>query len=457
MAGLQIGGLASGMDTEGIISKILQVENLPRNRLLLDQNNATLRQQGLRDVASRLKTLRFATEDLGSVALWAPKQTIASSDDTKVSARMSGGAAPGGYSIAVTQMAASAQKTYLWTPQTGPSSMDVNGVTVSIAANADIDGAVSAINSNAALGVFAVNVGNNKLVLTSRATGAAAAVNATGAAVTFQTGTDKAGQDAQFTVNGGSVQTSATNVVAGIIPGAEVTLKALTAGTTVNVSNPGVDRAGVKDKLKAFIAAYNDAVELTTAKTTEKRVVKTDGTNLTASEAAKGVLFADRGLQTTLSTLRMSVSDVVAGLPTPYNSLAAIGISTGATTGSAGSSADSLKGKLTFDESKFDAAMDADPLALQKMLGGLTGQRGFSQQFKDVLEPMVKVDGVFDQRDDIADDELKRVNDAITRFDDRLALREQRLRAQFTAMELAMQRSQSQATDLASRLGTPQG
>jgi flagellar hook-associated protein 2 len=454
MPGIQLGGLISGMDTEGMISQLMALERVPRNRLLLDQTAATTRQQALRDVQSRLKTLRYATQDLASSALWSPKQTIGSSDETKISARMNAGAAPGGYSLAVTQMATAAQKTYTWTPQAAQSTLDINGVTVTIEPNADLDNAVSTINSNASLGVFAVNVGS-KLVLTSRATGAAAAVNATGGAVAFDTGTAKAGQDAQFTINGGPLQSSATNVVNDAITGVELTIKALTPGTSITVSTPATDRQAVKDKLKAFVAAYNDAAEFITSKTSEKKVVSTDGKPLSSSDAAKGALFGDTGLRTALSSMRMSIGSEIAGLPTPYNSLASIGISTGETTGGGATNADSVKGKLTFDEKKFDAAFDADPLAVQKMLGGVIGTNGFSHAFQGVVEPMVIADGTFDQRIDSADDELKRIRDAITRFDDRLSLREERLRKQFTAMELAMQRSQSQSADLIARLGQP--
>jgi flagellar hook-associated protein 2 len=451
MAGMSLGGLASGMDTEGIIASLLAIERQPRNRLVLDQTAATTRQQALRDVSSRLKTLRFATEDLGSVALWAPKQTISSSDEAKISARMNGGAAPGGYNLAVTQMATSAQSTYTWTPQAGASTLDINGVTVSIDPGANIDNAVATINSNASLGVFAVNVGGDKLILTSRTTGQATSLSAAGAALAFQSST--AGQDAKFTINGGTEQSSATNVVKDVIPGAEFTIKAITAGTTVSVSTPDVDKTAVKDKLKAFVSAYNDAVDFITSKTTEKKVSKSDGSQLSSSEAIKGVLFGDPGLRTVMSSMRIAIGETVAGLSAPYDSLAALGVSTGATTGGGATNADSLKGRLTLDETKLDAALDNDPLAVQKLLGGVTGTRGFSQVFKDLVEPMVTTNGTFDQRIDIADRELKRIQDAIGRVDSRLSVREEMLRKQFSAMELAMQRSQAQATDLAARLG----
>lgn len=451
MAGLQLGGLASGMDTETIISSLMAIEAQPRGRLVLNQTTATTRQDALRDALSRLKNLRTAAEDLGSTLLWTPKQTISSTEEAKISARMSGGAAPGGYSIAVTQLATAGQQTHQWTNVAGPTTMQVNGVTVNIADGADLDGAVSTINSNAALGVFAVKVGADQLVLTSRTTGTATALSASAANLTLQS--TRAASDAKYTINGGPEQTSATNVVSNAIAGVEFTLKSPTTGTTVNVSTPDVDRTAIKDKLKAFITSYNDAMEFLATKTSEKKVVKEDGSALTSAEAAKGALSGDIGLRNIMSEMRVSVSESIAGLPGNLNSLASLGITTGASTGGGATNADAVKGKLVFDEKVFDAAMDSNPLGVQKLMGGVDGTPGLSDAYSDLFKPMVEANGTFDQRIDMAGRELTRVKDAIARMDDRLAKREEVLRKQFTAMELALARSQSQTTDLLASLG----
>jgi flagellar hook-associated protein 2 len=439
------------MDTEAIISSFMAIERVPRNRLVLDQSAASAREQTLKDIQSRLKNLRTATEGLSSALLWSPKQTLTSTDEAKVSATMTSGAAPGGYSLKVTALATATQQTLGWTDQPGATSLTVNGRTINLDAGADLDDAVSAINSDADTGVFAVNV-EGKLVLTSRTTGATPTISASGAAVALETNVQ--GQKAAFTINGGPPQTSETNVVAGAIPGVTLTLKSLTDGTAVNVSTPGIDKTAVKDKLKAFIAAYNDSVELISSKTSEKKVVKEDGKQLTAAEAAQGVLFGDSGLRSIVSSLRVAISEKVPGTTGDLTSLAALGITTGASTGSGATNADSLKGKLVLDETKLMAALDKDPLGVQKLLGGVTGKDGFAQGFGKVVNPLVSVNGTFDQRLEANTRSIDGIKDAISRMDRRLELREERLRKQFTAMELALQRSQSQSADLASRLGS---
>ena len=65
-----------------------------------------------------MKTLRLAAQDLGSSLLWTESQDVATTDDKSLSATLTGGAAPGGYSVSVTQLASAAQSTFAYTSQT---------------------------------------------------------------------------------------------------------------------------------------------------------------------------------------------------------------------------------------------------------------------------------------------------------------------------------------------------
>ncbi|HEU4658574.1 MAG TPA: flagellar cap protein FliD N-terminal domain-containing protein, partial [Capillimicrobium sp.] len=196
MAGISFGGLASGLDTESIISSLMAIERQPRSRLVLSQTAANARNDALKDIQAKLKTLRTAANDLGSVLLWGPKQTISSTEESKVSATMSGGAAPGGYNLKVTQLATATQQRLTWTDQPGATTLTINGQAIDLDAGADLDDAVSAINSNADTGVFAVKV-EGKLVLTSRQTGSTPTISASGAAIALESNVQ--GQNAKFT------------------------------------------------------------------------------------------------------------------------------------------------------------------------------------------------------------------------------------------------------------------
>jgi flagellar hook-associated protein 2 len=142
-----------------------------------------------------------------------------------------------------------------------------------------------------------------------------------------------------------------------------------------------------------------------------------------------------------MTSLRQAVSS--AGLD-------ALGVKVAAT--GSGNSPDALAGKLTFDQSTFDAAWAAGPAAVQAKLGSSEGS-GFAQGFEALLDPITRAgDGLMDQRVKDADTELSYLKDSLATIDLRLATKEAHLRKQFTAMESALAASQSQSSSLASSL-----
>jgi flagellar hook-associated protein 2 len=455
MAGVSFTGLASGLPTDDIIQSLLAVDGISRTRLTTSQQSATARQQAINDVESRMKTLRTAAQDLGSSLLWTESQSVASTDDKLVGATLTGGAAPGGYSVAVTQMAAAAQSTFAYSQQAGASTIEINGVTVSLPENADIDTAVKTINGTADVGVYAVNLGNGKMVLSSRTTGSATSISAAGDAIALDS--TKAGRDLKWSIDGVAQPDSASNTVANAVPGVQMTFKAPTSGTTINVSDPQVSGDAIKAKLKAFVSAYNDVVSFTNGKLTEPKVIKNtsstganDSTTLTAAEASKGVLFGDPGLRNMLDNMRQTVTQGVSGLTGPLADFAALGISTGAA--SSTTTADAKTGLLTFDEKAFDAAYDANPDGVRKLLGGVSGTTGLSQTWEGLIKPLTEANGLLDQRATMAGDEVTRIKDQISRLDARLADKQEQYKKMFTNMELALSKLNSSTSSVLSSL-----
>src|SRR3954470_20689400 len=103
MAGIQLGGLASGMDTEGIISQLMQLEAQPANRMSQQKKVSEAREQALKDILARVKNLQSEAKSLKSAATWADTQTVESNDTTKVAATRVGGAGPGSYAVSVSR------------------------------------------------------------------------------------------------------------------------------------------------------------------------------------------------------------------------------------------------------------------------------------------------------------------------------------------------------------------
>ncbi len=454
MTGISLSGLASGLDSETLITQLMQLQAQPKVRMQQKEKFYEQRETTLNDVGTRLKNLQSAAKDLSSVLTWASKQTVESSSAGQVAASLLSGSAPGGHQIAVSKLASADQWSFDFASPAADTSITLtpedptkSPVTVQIAAGATVQSVADSINGASGSPAYAVVVGD-KLVVSSRTSGAAYGLTSVASAdgTTLSGGQLKQGADAEYSVDGGPTQTSASNVVASAIPGVQLTLKSLTPtgeSVTVSVSEPATDKTKVKDAIKKFVEQYNSTVDFIRSKTTEKRVVSPEND----ADALKGVLYADTGLSGLLSSLRTTMSASGAGV---LDQLSELGITTGASTGGA-SSADSLAGKLVIDETKLDDVIANNLDGLKTFLGA-NGSEGFAQKVNGLLDGYTRSDGLIASRKTQADAQAEIQRTQIERLDTRLALQEDRLRKQFATLESVLSASQSQQSWLSGQL-----
>jgi flagellar hook-associated protein 2 len=427
MAPISISGLGSSLDTESIIANLMKIERAPRARLEQRQGQVKARETALRDVLAKLEAVSNAATSLRSAGLWADVQTVRSSAPGSVDAQRLAGAGPGGYQVEVSQLARAEQRTYAFTSSATPSQLTVGGQTIELAAGATLGDAAAAINANPATGVYAVEVGG-RLVLSSRQTGAANSIAAGGAAIAEEAAKLRPGLDAAYSVDG-VAGSSASNTVGDAIPGLELTLSAVTPAVAITVGNPGPDLDAVKSQLKTFVNAYNAAVDAIRGRVTEKRVPGASS----QAEANQGVLFGDTALNGLLGQMRQVLSG---------SGLAALGIGTGAPSSTVSASSDSVLGHLAIDDAKLTAALQADPAAARAKIAG---PGGLTDSLGGLLGPTLGSQGSISERLDAAASDAARIQASMAALDTRLEAREDRLRAQFAAMESALSRSKSQS------------
>ncbi len=446
MAGIQLSGLASGLDTEGMITQLMALERRPRTRVEFKQAAVQARQDALGDIVGKLRTLKLAAADLKSPLLWSEKQSVTVSDQTKLEAKRVSTVAAGTYDVTVDRLATATQRTFTYTAPSAPSSLTFNGVDVPLAGGATLDDAVGAINAATGTGVTAANV-SGKLVVTSQATGQATNFSYSGSPLALDS--ELLGQDSSVTVNG-TAYASSTNVNTTAIAGLELNLKA-TGATKIDVGQAAVDKDAIARKVKAFVDAHNAVSEAIRSRTGEKRV----NDPKTALDAKRGVLFGDRGLGQALSALRQAASDPVAGNPSALDELGELGISTGAARDAI--NADAVAGKLVLDETKLRAMLDTDLAGAQRLLGGKTDTPGIAQRFESIIDPLTGKGTGLEARVSSAGDEMVRLRTSLTRFDERLERKEERLRKQFSAMEQALRANQARQAELQARFGLQNG
>jgi flagellar hook-associated protein 2 len=248
-------------------------------------------------------------------------------------------------------------------------------------------------------------------------------------------------------VDGGAVKESQSNVVKDAIAGVQLTLKGVTGGAAaITVGAPGMDAAKVKEKVTAFVDAYNDLIKTSRGFLDEKRIPNVES----AEDATAGVLFGDTGLSSMLTRMRTMVGGTVAGNPTAMDELRELGISTGSATGGT-ARADSKTGLLTIDDDQLTKALQ-DPQAVRKMLGGITGTDGFAQQMEGLIKTYTGATGTLTGRISQGDSQMKSLTDQMTAEDTRLSARETRLKTQFSAMESALAAAQAQGSWLSAQL-----
>ncbi len=437
-------GIASGVDTSGIVEKLMELERGRRDRMDLSKARIQARQTALGTVQSKLLALRMATAGLRDVGTWADKQVVESSDPAKVAVQRLSGAGPGGYTVTVSALARAEQHSYAYAAPASATQLDIGGVEVDLAAGATLDDAVAAINRAPGSPVYATKAGD-RLVLSARTTGTDSAFAVSGA--TLSDAVVRAGANAAYSIDGGPTQYAQANVVDEAVAGVRLTFKGVTASpASVTVSTAALDPEAVKAKVQAFVDAYNDLLRTTRGLLDERPVAGA----ASAEDAKKGALYGDTGLTALLSRLRTSTADKVLGNPSAMDELRELGVSTGAATGGQ-TSEDAKMGVLVLDGEALAEALE-DPQGVRRMLGGLSGVEGFSQRLENLTKSYVGANGTLTGRIKETDTALVDLQRQMTDEDARLKAREDRLKAQFAAMESALAASQTQQLWLSGQL-----
>jgi len=295
----------------------------------------------------------------------------------------------------------------LLTPVTG-GTFTINGVTLTVDPTKDnLASVLTRINASTAGVIASFDTSTGRITLTSKATGPQSIVvgkagdgsnflSAVGL-TTASGATSTVGTQAKVVVQGpsGSVQTyfSNSNAVTTAIPGISLNIVSdTTSPFTVNVSQ---DTSGLVNALNAFTSAYNGAInEINTA--TQPPAVTAVGSGGLANSNARalggGVLFNNSDVDSIRNQLTNLVSGFL-GSDRTYSSLSQIGLTlsssfsqlTTANNGATDKTTDGTNPVQTttlqgtdgtiqaLDVNKLNAALAANPNAVQQLLGGTTG------------------------------------------------------------------------------------
>jgi flagellar hook-associated protein 2 len=269
-------------------------------------------------------------------------------------------------------------------PETMTITQGSNSWNVALAVGDQISDIVTKINSVSGIGVIA-SVSGGALQIQSKTTGTASAFNVTSsgtAAAMLNLAELQTAQDLNYTVDGTAYNNAQNTGVTNGITDVTLNFSAATSTTlTVGQGLPGSTpektmEDGIVAKVNAFVSAYNSVLDFINTKTQLESKVTTPAdkkNGLSMAEYLQGPMARNYDMQNVSYQLQNQLSNEVSGLPTAGSLLSSIGITSKFASPAAGGS-----GKLSVDETKLRAAIQADPTAVQNLFGQDSGSASAS-------------------------------------------------------------------------------
>ncbi len=507
---MRIGGIASGLDIDQIVSDLMKVERTRLDSVYQKKVQTEWRRDEYRTINTKLLSLRNFAFDMQLQSSYTARKAE-SSNSNAISVSASGRSQPGEYRIHVEKLATSAtlispgnsddvdveanftafMESYFSEDAEGnrPAEytlqVSANGGTeykdVSIVATDTFEDVLRKISSETDVNAFYDKDGTGQVVFTTRTTGESAKVsfavpdsgpnfqkevfrkNSSGDYVGWNWSENR-GENAVLEINGLSTERESNTFD---LAGTTVTLLDSTeAAATITVSQD-VDQAF--DRIKKFVELYNETIDYINGKLTEplhrdylpltdeqKEAMSDREIELWEEKSKSGMLRNDSMLSGILADMRMALGSSVEGLE-GISSLSQIGIKTGLW---------QERGKLHIDEDELREALTENPegvMALFTNNGDSDKELGIARKMHNSIG--AGIDRLADRAGSAANlydqsflsEEIRRYEERMETIEDRLVRTEERYWNQFIAMERALEQMYSQSDWLTQQLAGLQG
>ena len=430
MSAVSFSGLASGIDSQSLISKLVAAEKSAANPLSSGQTDINTQKSIVGSLSSSLAALATAMRalDLDSEV----KPQTATTSDGKIAVAVSSNASLGTHSLRVLQLASmqiTSSKTFAANTAgiagSGGLDLTVGGVTKRVTWDATdtLDTIASRItDANGGVTASVLFDGSTyRLMVTSTSTGTAAAAtfadSGAGLDLADPANVKAAAKDAVVSIDGVAV-TRSKNVISDALAGVTLTLNSPQAAADPDtIATVALDQTALDQKLNAMVAAYNSV--------NSALHVQLD---YTGSTKGGDTLFGD----STLTNLQSQLAGIFSSAYGSSN-LGVLGLSRDKT------------GGLTYDATKLATALATDRNALSTVFvkgGFATAVEGLADTYTTAGT------GVLSAKTTGLDDRYKNLQEQIDQINTSADDLQKRLEAQFTALEQAMSSMQSQSAQL---------
>ncbi|MCY8927894.1 flagellar hook-associated protein 2 [Bacillus subtilis] len=493
----RITGLASGMDIDDIVSKLMQTERAPLNKLTQKKQTLEWQRDSYREVNSKIKEFQdYMSNNKLTYPSTFQSKTVTSSNESVLTATGTASAANSSSTIEVASLATAA--TYKANNYTGYTQGDYNlafnvvapgetaakTVNISVTSADTIDNVISKLNSSD-LGVsaFKDKIWNGTeyvetIAFSSKATGAGGSIQAADSATAdfmsgqlgFSLDTDnkitayKEGTNAKVTINGFEMEKLSNNFT---VNGVTYSIKNTTAATGPVTTSVSTDVDGIYNQIKEFVNKYNELVDSLNEKlkeekyrdyaplTSEQKEAMSDKEiELWEEKAKSGLLKNDTSISTGTNQMRTDFYTQVNADGKTYQ-LTEFGITT--------SSAYQMRGHLEINEDKLKAKIQEDPQSVATLFtsgsnSSAYSDKGIMKRIGDTLKSTVKSieakagNSTMGTNDYSIGKNLNTISTDITKMQDRLTTIENRYYTKFSAMDSAIQKMNEQSSYLSQLL-----
>ena len=454
-------GLATGLDTDSIVTDIMAVERASIDRIEAKKTEATQRLEAYAQFKAKLDSLKTAVGDMTITSQVRSTSVSLSSEESFTATTTS--SAVGSYDVAVAQLS-QVQKSITggFSSNTealfGTGTLDVNGTAIAVTDdNNTLLGLVDSINKmSETTGVRAsiINDGSDEdayhLVFTGQDSTTEFAIDASGLSavsagdIEFITTDVQSAQQAVAIIDGITV-VSDTNTITGAINGVTLNLNSVnifSGGSPEDDVDPWnwqtppvyettrmdvqADTGVLKEKVTSFVTAYNDIMEWILSGYEEF-----GGSSEVAEKAEDAeedtllgpILRGDATINSMKRQLQGALTSSVKNSG-KFRILSEIGITT------------NLNGTLKQDNSKLDAALENNFDDMVFLLSGDDQADGVMKGFNSLLLNMTSsTKGMYAVQKNVYDSSVKRFDSQIDQMELRMTKREQILRSQFSVME----------------------
>ena len=441
-------GLATGLDTDSIVSDLMAVERAPLDRIEARKTADKERLDAFAQFETKLDGLKSAVSDMTLTSQVRTTKVSLSSEDAFSASTTSG--AVGNYNISVAQLSQvqkNISEAFSSKDQSifGTGSIDINGTTIDITTEnnsvADLAQAINKVSDETGVQATIIKSGDDSyhMIFTGQDANTSFTIssNLTGASGTpaynfNDTQQVQTAQQAIAYIDGIEV-VSNSNTINDAING--VTLSLNSVSNTVSEGPPPVyatdqlnieaDTDALKEKVTSFVTAYNDIMEWINSGYEEfggSSEVQTDTDS--GEEATLGsVLRGDStisGIKRQLQNVLTTTIDNSGG----FQILSEIGIST------------NMNGTLNQNNSKLDTALEDGFGDMVALLSGDDETDGVMKNFNSMLLDLTSgTTGMYATKKSAYDTAVGRYDTQIDQMELRLSKRELSLRNQFSAME----------------------